>query len=439
MLLTSIQVATADSAAAVGPAILGSRALSAWVEAYPLIAVAIGLAVLALVAWIANEIARRYILRVVRKLILRTHVTWDDQLLAHDVFRRLANVVPAIVAYYGVLLVPGLPDTVVELVQRVALAVAVIVVVLSISALLNAGNEIYGQRPEAVNRPIKGYLQIVKIFLYIVAIIVVVSQLVGQSPVVFLSGIGALTAIILLIFRDTILSFVASIQLSMNDMVRLGDWIEMPKYGADGDVIDIALHTVKIQNWDKTITTVPTHALISDSFKNWRGMSDSGGRRIKRSINIDMNSVGFLEPDDIGRLARWELLAEYIARKLEAIEEYNAGKALPSELVPHVRRLTNLGTFRAYVVNYLRSHPHIHKGMTLLVRQLDPTPHGIPLQLYVFSDDTAWVSYEGIQSDIFEHLLAVLPEFGLRVFQAPAGSDVQALMQPTPTTAVDRS
>jgi miniconductance mechanosensitive channel len=168
-------------------------------------------------------------------------------------------------------------------------------------------------------------------------------------------------------------------------------------------------------------------------------MSDSGGRRIKRSINIDMNSVGFLEPDDIGRLARWELLAEYIARKLKAIEEYNAGKALPSELVPHVRRLTNLGTFRAYVVNYLRSHPHIHKGMTLLVRQLDPTPHGIPLQLYVFSDDTAWVSYEGIQSDIFEHLLAVLPEFGLRVFQAPAGSDVQALMQPTPTTAVDRS
>jgi miniconductance mechanosensitive channel len=235
--------------------------------------------------------------------------------------------------------------------------------------------------------------------------------------------------VILLIFRDTILSFVASIQIAMNDMVRIGDWIEMPKFGADGDVVDIALHTVKVQNWDKTITTIPTHALIADSFKNWRGMSEAGGRRIKRAINVDMSSVRFLEPAEIERLGRWELLADYIAGKTESIRAYNDGRSLPPDVLPHVRRLTNLGTFRAYVVEYLRAHPDTHKGLTLMVRQLDPTAHGLPLQVYVFTSDTAWIAYEGIQSDIFEHLLAVLPEFGLRVFQQPTGADVQALRE----------
>jgi miniconductance mechanosensitive channel len=296
-------------------------------------------------------------------------------------------------------------------------------------AFLTAINEIWSERPDARSRPIKGYLQIVKIFIAILAGVLVISQLVGTSPVVFLSGIGALTAVILLIFRDTILSFVASLQISANDMVRLGDWIEVPQLGADGDVVDIALHSVKVQNWDKTITTVPTHRLISDSFRNWRGMSESGGRSIKRAISIDMTSVRFLEEDEIERFGHWELLSDHIGNKLAEIEAHNADRGLPPGTIPHVRRLTNLGTFRAYVVNYLRSHPHTHDELTLIVRQLAPSSRGIPLEIYVFTNDTAWVAYEGIQSDILDHLLCVLPDFGLRVFQDPAGSDLRRLVE----------
>jgi miniconductance mechanosensitive channel len=411
----------------------GWSAITAWIEAHPLAGPALGLAVVFGLAWLSNVVARRWILRAIMTVVRRTQFTWDDRIYEHNVFRRLANVVPALVVHYGVLLVPGLPDSLSVLIQRLAVAVIVLLIVLASGALLTALNQIYAQRPEAASRPIKGYLQIVKIFLYIVAVILVISQLIGRSPVVFLSGIGALTAVILLIFRDTILSFVASIQIAMNDMVRIGDWIEMPKFGADGDVVDIALHTVKVQNWDKTITTIPTHALIADSFKNWRGMSEAGGRRIKRAINIDMSSVRFLEPAEIERFGKWELLRHYIAEKTETIRAHNEGRSLAPGIVPNERRLTNLGTFRAYVVQYLRAHPETHKNLTLMVRQLDPTAAGLPLQLYVFTSNTAWVAYEGIQSDIFEHLLAVLPEFGLRVFQQPTGSDVQALRGATET------
>ncbi len=433
------QTVIPDTATRTATALPGWTAVRGWLAAHPVTGPVLGLAVVFGLAWFSNVVARRWILRAIMTLVRRTQFTWDDRIQEHNVFRRLSNVVPAIVVHYGVLLVPGLPEAVSVLIQRVAVAVIVLVIVLAAGALLTALNQIYAQRPEAASRPIKGYLQIVKIFLYIVAVILVVSQLVGRSPVVFLSGIGALTAVILLIFRDTILSFVASIQIAMNDMVRIGDWIEMPKYGADGDVVDIALHTVKVQNWDKTITTIPTHALISDSFKNWRGMSEAGGRRIKRAINIDMSSVRFLEPAEIEELGRWELLRDYIGEKTEAIRAHNESRSLPADVVPHVRRLTNLGTFRAYVVQYLRAHPNTHDRLTLLVRQLDPTPNGLPLQLYVFTNDTAWITYEGIQSDIFEHLLAVLPDFGLRVFQQPAGADVQALRgttaEPGTTTA----
>jgi len=426
-MLPFLQTAIADTTSRAAPALPGWTVVRDWLAAHPLAGPALGLAVVFGLAWLSNVVARRWILRAIMTLVRRTQFTWDDQIYEHNVFRRLANVVPAIVVHYGVLLVPGLPDSLSVLIQRVAVSVIVLVVVVAAGALLTALNDIYAQRPEATSRPIKGYLQIVKIFLYIVAIILVVSQLVGRSPVFFLSGIGALTAVILLIFRDTILSFVASIQIAMNDMVRIGDWIEMPKYGADGDVVDIALHTVKVQNWDKTITTIPTHALIADSFRNWRGMSEAGGRRIKRALNIDMSSVRFLEPAEIERLGRWELLGDYLADKTEVIRVYNEGRSLRPDVVPHVRRLTNLGTFRAYVVEYLRAHPDTHKGLTLMVRQLDPTPQGLPLQVYVFTSDTAWIAYEGIQSDIFEHLLAVLPEFGLRVFQQPTGGDIQTL------------
>jgi miniconductance mechanosensitive channel len=252
----------------------------------------------------------------------------------------------------------------------------------------------------------------------------ILAALMNRSPWIFVSGIGAMTAVLLLIFRDTILSLVASIQIASNDMVRVGDWIEMPDLGADGDVIEVALHTVKIQNWDKTITTIPTHRLISDSFKNWRGMSESGGRRIKRSVAIDLQSVRFLTPKEIERFGSWSLLSSYIAEKRAELEEANAVSGLNREVAADLRRLTNLGTFRAWIWATLRSHPQIHQtGQTLLVRQLAPNAQGVPIEIYCFSKDTAWISYEDIQADLFDRILAMVPEFGLRVFQEPAGSD----------------
>jgi len=403
--------------------------LDAWIGLHPLPGALIGLATLLIVSWLSDVVARRYILRVVSRVVIRTTFTWDDVLLKHRVFRRLAHVVPALVIYFGLPWVPGLSGALESLGQRVAASVLVIVIVVSINAVLTALNEIYSQNPEAKDRPIKGYLQVVTIFVYLVGIVLVASQLFDRSPVVFLSGLGAVTAIILLIFRDTILSLVASIQISTNDMVRLGDWIEMPRFGADGDVIDLALHTVTVQNWDKTITTIPTHSLISDSFKNWRGMSESGGRRIKRAIHLDMGSVRFLSEGEVEQFGRWELLAGYIAAKVGELEQGVTEGELPPGVIPHPRRLTNVGTFRAYIVEYLRRHAEMHEGMTLLVRQLEPAPDGLPMEVYVFSSDTDWIAYEGIQSDLFDHLLSVLPEFGLRVFQQPTGADVRTLQQ----------
>ena len=236
-----------------------------------------------------------------------------------------------------------------------------------------------------------------------------------------------MTAVLLLVFKDAILGFVAGIQLSANEMLALGDWLEMPKYGADGSVIDISLTTVKVRNWDNTITTIPAYALIADSFKNWRGMSESGGRRIKRAIFIDATSVKFLQPDDIVRLRRTALLSDYIEKKIAEIETENQQAGLDLTSLVNGRRLTNLGTFRAYLIAYLRQHKSIHTNMTQIVRQLAPEPTGIPLEIYAFSKDTAWVNYEAIQSDIFDHVFAILPEFGLRVYQAPSGYDVQSI------------
>ena len=312
------------------------------------------------------------------------------------------------------------------LTQRVALAFIVVTVTMSASAFLDAINDIYNESySDANNRPIKGYLQVVGLILYIAAGVVAVSILADRSPVVFLSGLGALTAVLMLVFRDTILSLVASLQIMSNDMIRIGDWVEMPQANVDGDVIDIALHTVKIQNWDKTISTIPTHKFITESFKNWRGMSESGGRRIKRALNIALTSIRFLTEEEIERLSRHELLREYIAAKQEDLERHAAEKAaLGNDLVPIVRRLTNVGTLRAYLRSYLRQHPEIHEKMTLLVRPLTPTAQGLPLEIYCFTNDTRWESFERIQADIFDHLVATLPEFGLEAFQDPSGADV---------------
>ena len=406
-----------------------------------------GVLSLTLFAWAANAVTRRVFLRLVQRVASRTRSTWDDRLLEQRVFHKLANVAPALVTYVGIGWALGVgPETLADapavdlqasreslalaaiLVRRVSLAWVVIALTTAAGGLLHAGNDIYNEiYAEARNRPIKGYLQVVSLFLYVAAGIVVVSVLADLNPLVFLSGLAGLTAIAMLVFKDTILSLVASVQIMSNNMISLGDWVEMPQANADGDVIDIALHTVKIQNWDKTISTIPTHKFISESFQNWRGMSESGGRRIKRAIHLDMSSIHFLSDEEVARLSRFEFLHDYLQAKKTELAAANAREAPTADVVPDQRRLTNVGTFRAYVLHYLRNHPMIHQDMTLLVRQLQPGPQGLPLEIYCFSNDTDWGNYEDLQADIFDHLIASLAEFGLETFQEPAGSDVKAL------------
>lgn len=393
-----------------------------WLSEPTLAAQVTGLLLVALAAYVADKLAKQVLLATVRRIVRTTSFDWDDVLQDYRVFDRFSHLAPALAIYYGVQLLPGLPDQVEGAIAHAALAAMILVGLLVTGALLSAVNDLYARTPAGRDRPIKGYVQIVKILLYVLGGIVIVATLIGQNPLLFLSGIGAMTAVLLLIFRDTILSFVASLQVASYDLVRVGDWIEAPQYGADGDVIDIALHTIKIQNWDKTVTTVPTHKLIDGAFKNWRGMSESGGRRIKRAVYLDMNTIRFLNDADVERLGRIALLEDYLRRKREELE---ANGDADADVETNRRRLTNVGTFRAYVVNYLRRHSKIHEGMTLMVRQRDPTPDGLPLEIYAFTNTTAWVEYEGIQSDIFDHLLAVAPEFGLRVFQHPSGRDFE--------------
>ncbi len=397
-----------------------------WLTGHPLVQTAMALAAVVMAAYLANVIVRRRVIKLVNRLIRRTAFGWDDALHHHKVFERLIHVVPAALVYFGIVVVPGISQDIQTLTQNVAAAFMLFIVMLTVGGTLSAGNEIYEQYPIAKTRPIKGYLQVAKILVYVLGGIVVVAALLDQSPFLFLSGIGAMTAVLLLVFRDTLLSLVAGIQLTNTDLVRVGDWIEMPKYGADGDVIDIALYTIKVQNWDKTITSIPTHKLIDDSFKNWRGMSESGGRRIKRSIYLDKNTVRFLTEAEVERFKRFRLLKDYIDAKEVELREYNARIGATDEHV-NLRRMTNIGTFRAYIVNYLKNHPNIHHGMTLLVRQLDPTPNGVPIQIYGFTNETAWGTYEDIQSDIFDHIMAIVPEFGLRLFQNPSGEDLRKL------------
>ena len=380
-------------------------------------------ALLALSAWAADRLAHLLLQRVVGGLVRRSPMRWDDVMLGRGVLRRLAHAVPALVVHHGIQVVPGLPPAVVQVLRNVAAALIVLAIAQSISALLQAAQDVYEERdPErARSRPIKGYLQVARIVLYLLATVLIVAALVERSPLLLLSGIGALAAVLMLVFKDTILSLVANVQIGSNDMVRVGDWIEMPKYGADGDVIDIALHVVKVRNWDKTITTIPTYALVSESFRNWRGMEEVGGRRIKRALPIDQTTVRHLRPDEVAALSRVRLLGPYLEAKAAELSEWNAahGEAAPVNL----RRLTNLGTFRAYALAWLAAHPRIHPDMTLLVRQLPPGPQGLPLEIYGFTSTTAWAEYESIQADVFDHLLAILPEFGLRAFQSPSGAD----------------
>jgi miniconductance mechanosensitive channel len=349
----------------------------------------------------------------------------DPELRRQGFIERLANVMPALVISTGIPLVPGLPAFLVTVVQNVANAFMILTVAIAIGAAFNVVDTIYHRRPEARLKPIKGYIQVVKIIIYVIAALLVIATLIDRSPLILLSGLGAMAAVLILIFQDTLLSLVAGIQISSTDMVRVGDWIEMPGLNADGDVIEIALHTVKVQNWDKTITTVPIRKLVTEPFKNWRGMQESGGRRIKRALHLDQNSIRFLSQHELKRLGSVGLLSDYLENKREELARWNETLGKSARVPANTRRSTNVGTFRAYVQNYLSNHPGIHHGMTTMVRQLQPGPEGLPLEIYCFTNTIAWAEYEGIQADIFDHLLSILPEFDLRVFQNPAGTDLR--------------
>lgn len=377
-------------------------------------------AVTVLLAGIFARILVRYgLLKALKVYIKFSGTRWEDILIRRKVVSRLSNFAPAVIIHMFAAVFPAYED----LIRKLSFSYLVIAGLLVIDPLLDSVDEIYRRFEVSKEKPIKGFIQIIKLMIYIIGIVVVIGIMIDRSPWLLLSSIGALTAVLLLVFQNTILGFVAGIQLTSNDMVRLGDWIEMPKYNADGDVIDITLHTVKVQNWDNTITTIPTHALIADSFKNWRGMQESGGRRIKRSVYIDMNSIAFCTEEMLQRFEQIYYLTEYIRTKRKEIEAYNKQHGVDPDQRVSGRRMTNIGTFRAYVSAYLKAHPKVHQGLISMVRQMPPDQHGLPIEIYCFTNDTAWVNYESIQADIFDHIFSVLPQFGLRVFQSPSGQD----------------
>jgi miniconductance mechanosensitive channel len=369
--------------------------------------------------WIAS--------RVLAKLAERTlgamgREDWADALARRRVFRSISYSVPLLVIMANIGLLP-IADPYLGVVGRFFLSAGIVFLFMALSGLLTAWQDIYDASTRAQTRSIKGYLELGKIVLWAVALILVISILVNRSPLLMLSGLGALSAVLLLVFKDTLLSLVASTQMTSNDMLRIGDWIEMPQAGADGFVIDIALHTVKVQNWDKTVTTVPTYKLFSESYRNWRYMFESGGRRIKRTLRIDASTVRFLTEDEIAGLGRFALLKDYLDGKQRELEETNRSMGALAGLQSNRRRLTNIGTFRAYALAYLKRQRELHQDMLMIVRMMEPEAQGIPIEVYCFANNTAWVEYERIQGDIFDHLLAILPELSLRLYQSPSGAD----------------
>ncbi len=372
---------------------------------------------------LAYILLNRVVLRLIRKFIKTTKNQIDDIFFTSKVLRRISYLAPlAVVANYTYLL----PDIKIFL-DRFITSLAILTFVLTTSAILSAVSDYYQRTEKFKERPIKGYIEVLIIIVYVFGFILILGTLVGESPWAILTGLGALTAILLLVFRDTILSFAASIQISSYDLVKIGDWVEVPKYGADGNVIDISLNVIKIQNWDKTITVIPTYKLIEDSFKNWRGMTLSGGRRIKRSVFIDQSSIKFCTDEMLNKYEKFSLISNYLKQKREEINSYNQQKNYDDRILVNGRRLTNIGTFRAYLTEYLKQREDIKKDLTFMVRQLPPGSEGLPIEVYVFSDTTEWTIYENIQSDLFDHILAVIPQFDLRIFQNPTGSDFRKI------------
>lgn len=397
-----------------------------------------------IVAWLAHFITTHVLLRIVQRITIRTKTDWDDILLKNKVFKGLAHLVPAFIFYYtlGFSLPPIMHDikelsaevieqlsvdyyfSLTAFLLKIAKLYFIFIIIFVANSILNAAFEIYNTTDYSHHRPIKGYVQLLKILVFFMAGIMIVSILLERDPTYLLTGLGAIAAVLLLIFKDTILGFVASIQLSANNMVKIGDWIEMKSHRADGTVMDITLNTVKVQNWDKTISTIPTYALVSESFNNWKGMEESGGRRIKRAVSIDMSSIKFCDSEMLTRFEKFDLIREYVIQKENELRDYNAGKNLSEEDYISGRHQTNVGIFRRYLEVYLQQHPMVNTKMTFLIRQLHPTSKGLPIEIYVFSKDQEWANYEAIQADIFDHIFAVVPEFELKVFQEPSGADI---------------
>ncbi|KEC54640.1 mechanosensitive ion channel family protein [Bartonella koehlerae] len=394
---------------------------------YPWLETISWLIILILIALLINFLTRKSLIHGVKTLnsLLPKKTTNDIK----NAIQFMANIVSAFILAIGVNFIPTLPRALSTITSNVANALIIFFVVLTISALLNVINTLYEQRPAARVKPIKGYIQIAKIALFTVAVVLMVATLIDRSPLILFSGLGAMAAVLMLIFQDTLLSLVAGIQISSTDMVRVGDWIEIPNLSADGDVIEIALHTVKVQNFDNTITSVPIRKLVTDPFKNWRGMQEAGGRRIKRSLFIDQSSIRFHTEKEQKYLSRFNLLEDYFTRKIPEITEWNARLEKNHDVLANTRRLTNIGTFRAYVVAYLQKNQNIAQNMTLMVRQLPPTENGLPLEIYCFTNTTVWLEYEQIQCDIFDHLYSILPNFGLKIFQNPSGYDLNHLLE----------
>ena len=402
------------------------QSLKDWSDQYPWIEMLTGFCILILVAILAYIIAKHVVVRGIRHLITKLKFANHDIMSQHSVIRRIANIVPAIVIMNGIVTVPHLSAKMVSFVQMAAQAFIFLTIALAIGELLNIFNLVYQRNPKSRNKPIKGYLQLIKLIIFIVCGLMILGTFLKKDVFTLLAGFGAMAAVLMLVFPNTLLSLGASVQISSYDMVRIGDWIEMPSLNADGDVIDMSLHTITVQNFDKTFTTIPTNKLVTDTFKNWRGMSQAGVRRIKRSLYIDQSSVHFMSEAEQSKLKEFLLLDQYLDHKSTELIEFN--QKLSNTSPCNQRRLTNIGTFRAYVELYLNQHPNISKHQSLIVRQLQPTEKGLPLEIYAFSNQIAWKDYEAIQSDIFDHLIAILPEFGLKIYQAPSGYDMQIAM-----------
>jgi miniconductance mechanosensitive channel len=396
---------------------------------HPWIHTLIGALVLLAAACLIGAVTRFVLVRAARGLGRRTAWKWGDALFAHGAFKWLAWMVPTVVVQYGVAWVPGISPGDGQLIGKLAMALVVFFLAMALSAAMSAAEDLYRQTPQGGQRSLKGLVQLVKLVLFIVTALVIIASVTGKQVGLLLSGLGAMSAVLLLIFKDTILGFVAGVQLASNDMLRVGDWITMSGAGADGNVMEITLYTVKVRNFDNTIVTVPTWKLIAESYQNWRGMVESGGRRIKRALYLDASSVRFLDQDDLARCAQLPLLHDDLEGWRGDAAHGNGAPAAAGAPADR-RRPTNLGAFRAYVLAYLKSNPDIHPRMSCMVRQLANGPQGIPLELYCFTNTTAWEKYEGIQSDIFEHLYALLPMFGLRLYQLPSGYDTRTALAP---------